>query len=142
MYCINKSVWAFYLQHWYILFYFVSDYWWKNTKLIPRFYFPFCLYSGFCARPVGAPTFHSAQMKRSPPSGKTRWHPVFLLSQKTLMPIEGTTHQVQIYPSSSWRESCILAVYRSPNNINLELFTLELKHIFSANFLCKLENGI
>lgn len=50
---------------------------------------------GFCVLQVAAPTSHLVQMKRSRLFGKTRWPPAFLLSQKTLMLIEGITRQVE-----------------------------------------------
>lgn len=50
---------------------------------------------GFCALLVAPPTSHWVQTRRSLLPGKTRWPPVFSLSQKTPMLIEGTTHQVQ-----------------------------------------------
>ncbi|MED6277627.1 hypothetical protein CHARACLAT_015427 [Characodon lateralis] len=51
---------------------------------------------GFCALPVAAPTFLLGRMRRSLPSGKTRWPPVCSQSRRTLTPIEGTTHQANI----------------------------------------------
>lgn len=53
------------------------------------------LFPGCCALLVAAPIFHLVQMRRSLPSGKTRWPLVFLLSQRTPTLIVGTTHQVQ-----------------------------------------------
>lgn len=73
--------------------------------------FNISVFPGFCALLVAAPTFHLVQMRRSLLSGKTRWPPVFLLSQRTHMLIEGTTRQVLSTPSPNIWRFCLKAYY-------------------------------
>ena len=69
------------------------------------------LFSGFCAHRVAAPTFRLVQMRRNLPSEKTRWLPVFSMSQRTPMLIEGTTHQVHSASSTKMCLSCADPTY-------------------------------
>lgn len=66
---------------------------WMDSAAVPVL--TISLFPGFCALLVAAPIFHLVQMRRSHPSGKTRWPLVSLLSQRTPMLIVGTTHQVR-----------------------------------------------
>lgn len=58
---------------------------------------------GFCALLAVAPISHWVPMRRSLPSGKTRWPPASSPSQRTPMPIVETTLQVQFDLSSNFQ---------------------------------------